>query len=108
VSWRPLPDPDGDPPQPLAVGLDRVMASLGSAPVATVSAVFDRWPSIVGTAIAGAAEPVALEGATLVVRVRDGGWASQLRWMERELVAKLDEALGDGVVERLEVRVRPS
>ena len=76
--------------------------------MATVSAVFDRWAAIVGPAIAGAAEPVALEGGTLVLKVRDGGWASQLRWMERELIAKLDEALGEGVVERFEVRVRPS
>jgi predicted nucleic acid-binding Zn ribbon protein len=107
VSWRPLPDPEGDPPVPLAESLDRVMAAIGSAPVGTVSAVFARWPGIVGPAIASATEPVALDHTTLVVAVRDGGWASQLRWMERDLLAKLADALGEGVVERLEVRVRP-
>jgi predicted nucleic acid-binding Zn ribbon protein len=108
VPWRPLPDPEGDPPQPLSVSLDRVLSALGSPPVATVSAVFDQWSTIVGPAIAGAAEPVALDGTTLVVKVRDGGWASQLRWMERELLVKIDDALGAGVVDRLEVRVRTS
>lgn len=82
------------------------MAALGSPPVATVSEVFERWATIVGPAIAGACEPVAFEGTTLLVRVADGGWASQLRWMERDLVAKIAAAVGEGVVERLEVRVR--
>ncbi len=108
VAWRPLPDPDGDPPQPLAVGLDRVMAALGAPPVSTVTSVLDQWSEVVGPAIAGASEAVALEGHTLVVKVADGGWASQLRWMERDLLAKLAAAVGDGVVERLEVRVRPA
>jgi predicted nucleic acid-binding Zn ribbon protein len=108
VSWRPLPDPDGDPPVPLATSLDRVMASLGSPPVATVSTLFERWSDIVGSAIASASEPVAIDHGTLVVTVRDGGWASQLRWMEPDLVGKIADAIGEGVVERLEVRVRPS
>ena len=108
VSWRPLPNPDGEPPVPVAAPLDRVMRSLGSPPVATLNLVFETWADVVGTAIGGATTPLSLEHGVLTVAVPDGGWASQLRWMEPELVVKIGVALGEGIVERIEVRVRPS
>ena len=107
VTWRPLPDPDGDPPVPVGEPLDRVLAALGTAPTATLGELFDSWSEIVGTAIASTCSPVALEHGTLAVAVPDGGWASQLRWMERELLVKFDAALGPGVVTRIDPRVRP-
>jgi predicted nucleic acid-binding Zn ribbon protein len=108
MTWRPLPDPDGEPPAPLKGPLERVMRSLGAPPPATLNLVFDSWSDIVGTAIGGASTPLSLDRGVLVVGVPDGGWASQLRWMERDLLTKISEAVGEGVVERLDVRVRAS
>jgi predicted nucleic acid-binding Zn ribbon protein len=107
VSWRPLPNPDGEPPVPVSAPLDRVMRSLGSPPVETLNLVFETWSEVVGTAIASASTPLSIEHGVLTVAVPDGGWASQLRWMERDLVAKIGEVIGEGVVDRLDVRVRP-
>ncbi len=83
------------------------MRALGAPPPAALISVFEAWPEIVGTAIGSATRPLSLVDGVLVVAVADGGWASQLRWMERDLLEKLAAALGDGVVNRLEVRVRP-
>ncbi len=107
MAWRPLPDPDGEPPAPISESLDRVLRALGSPPMATRDELFDVWPEVVGPAIAGTCRPVSLTGGTLTVVVPDGGWASQLRWMGPELVTKLAVRLGPGVVERIETRVRP-
>ena len=91
----------------LGAPLDRVMRSLGAPAPATLANVFDSWSGIVGAAIASASTPLSLDRGVLVVGVVDGGWASQLRWMERDLLAKIEAAVGEGVVDRLEVRVRP-
>jgi predicted nucleic acid-binding Zn ribbon protein len=107
VPWSPLPDPDGPPPTPIGTSVDRVLRGLGAPPSATLRALFDDWPGVVGEAIASASRPLALEGGRLVVAVSDGGWASQLRWMENDLLAKVADRVGEGVVTALEVRVRP-
>lgn len=108
MTWRPLPPPDGDPPVPLSAPLDRLIRSMGAPPPATLISVFESWSDIVGSAIGSASRPVSLADGVLVVAVGDGGWASQLRWMERDLLDKVAAAVGEGVVERLEIRVRPA
>lgn len=107
MPWSPLPDPAGPPPTPVGDSVDRVLRGLGSPPSATLRALFDGWSEIVGEAIASTCRPVSLAGGRLVIAVPDGGWASQLRWMERDLLGKVADRLGEGVVTSLEVRVRP-
>ena len=107
MTWRPLPDPDGEPPVPISDPLDRVLRSLGSVPTATLGTLFESWSDIVGTAIGGTCSPLALEDGVLTVAVPDGGWASQVRWMEADLIDKLNTHLGDGVVTGIVARVRP-
>lgn len=107
VTWRPLPNPDGDAPTPVGKVVDRVLHSLGGPSVDVLSMVFTGWEDIVGTAIASVSEPLSLDRGVLVVAVPDGGWASQLRWMETDLVAKVNERVGSGTVTHLEARVRP-
>jgi predicted nucleic acid-binding Zn ribbon protein len=105
--WQPLP---GDVPDPRPVGasLDRVAKSLGVARASTLSGVFAEWPAMVGESVAAHAQPRSLKAGTLLVTVDEPGWATQLRWLEADLVARLAEVLGPGQVERIEVRVRPS
>jgi predicted nucleic acid-binding Zn ribbon protein len=108
VPWSPLPDADGPPPAPVGESVDRVLRALGAPPSTALSAVFDDWGGVVGEAIASASHPVSIDAGCLVVAVRDGGWATQLRWMETELLAKVGARIGEGVVRSIEVRVRPS
>lgn len=107
VPWSPLPDADGPPPSKVGESLERVLRSLGAPPSASLSQLFEDWEGVVGTAIASASRPLSVEEGRLVVGVADGGWASQLRWMERDLLAKVASRVGEGVVTSIEVRVRP-
>lgn len=66
-----------------------------------------RWPELVGDNLANHARPSALHATTLVVAVDDPAWATQLRYLETDLVARCAEALGSGVVSDVRVVVRP-
>lgn len=107
MPWQPLPD-DGPPdPTPMQASLDRVMRHLGSPEVATVTSVFDRWPALVGEQVASRATPVSLRDGVLVVAVDDPAWATQIRFLEAQVVAGIAADLGPDEVRRVEVRVRP-
>ena len=106
MPYEPLPSPDGRPPGHVSEGLDRVLASLGSPPVDTVTRIRKAWAELVGPDAAEVLVPVRVHDGVLVLRAVDPAWASQARWLEAGVVARARELLGEGVVERLEVRVR--
>ncbi|HSL59377.1 MAG TPA: DUF721 domain-containing protein [Acidimicrobiales bacterium] len=107
MPWRPLPDAAAPAPRPLGEGLERVLRGLGAPPVDVLAQVFAAWPELVGEAVADASHPLTLDDGRLVVAVDDPVWASQLKWMSADLIARLGARLGDGHVRTIEVRVRP-
>ena len=104
--WRPLPGPPPDP-RPLHASLDRISQSLGGPPAAALATIFDRWESIVGEAVAAHSWPVNLVRETLTVGVDQPGWATQLTYLEADLVRRIGEATGTDAVRRVRVSVRP-
>lgn len=105
MPWRPLPDPDGIPPRRLRESLDRVTRSLGAGGADTVATVFARWESLVGEQIAAHVRPRSLRDGVLVVLADHPGWATQLRFLEGDLLSALSGVLGPGAVTAIEVRV---
>jgi predicted nucleic acid-binding Zn ribbon protein len=81
--------------------LDRVAASLGID-----HGLLTDWAQLVGPALAEHTRPRGLREGTLIVLVDDPAWATQLRWLEADLVARLNELVGPDRVQRIEVRVR--
>jgi predicted nucleic acid-binding Zn ribbon protein len=106
VTWRPLPD-EGQP-RPVAASLDAFARRLGAPQAGSLAAVFAHWEDIVGAAVAEHAKPVSLVRGALVVAVDQPGWATQLRYLGGQVVDRIGEVAGPGVVERLEVRVERS
>ncbi|MCU1379518.1 MAG: hypothetical protein JWN29_2501 [Acidimicrobiales bacterium] len=104
--WKPLP---GQVAEPRRVGdsLDRVASSMGVSRASTLSAVFASWAEMVGDSVAQHSRPRSLRDGTLVVAVDEPAWATQLRWLEADLLTRLNEVLGPGQVARIEVRVVP-
>ena len=103
-TWRPS-SPGPRDPTPIGRSLDRVTKSLGMANSDELRGVFGRWPELVGEQVAAHARPRSLRDGALVVVVDDPAWATQLKWLEADLLARLREVVGEGVVHRLEVRV---
>ena len=69
--------------------------------------VFDRWDALVGERMAAHVQPVSLRRGRLVVSVDDPAWASQLIWIEHDVIERLNAELGSDSVTTLDVRVRP-
>ena len=97
-----------DPAEPRSIkaSLDKVARSLGGPDATKLSGLFGRWAEIVGPQLAAHARPLSLSAGVLRVAVTEPAWATQLTFLEGELLGRFQEALGDGVVERVEVRVR--
>lgn len=104
-SWRPLPEPSE--PRPVGASLDRLAAGLGggAARATTLSTVFASWPDLVGEGVAAHSRPRALRDGRLAVTVDDPAWATQLRWLEADLLRRLVDVLGEGQVTAVDVRV---
>ena len=70
--------------------------------------LLQQWPTLVGDNLANHVRPSALHATTLVVAVDDPAWATQLKYLETDLVTRCAEAVGAGVVTEIRVVVRPS
>lgn len=68
-----------------------------------LKAVLANWPSLVGQANADHSTPEAYIDKVLTIRADSTAWATSLRLLAPQLVAKLNAALGDGTVARIEV-----
>ncbi|MDQ1402460.1 MAG: hypothetical protein QOG03_776 [Actinomycetota bacterium] len=104
--WRPLPS-RGDRPDPRRVGesLDAISRRWGAPKAGALAAVFDKWEEIVGERVAAHTHPVRLSNGALVVSVDEPGWATQLRFLEADLLRRCADVAGPGSVTRIEVKV---
>lgn len=102
---RRLRDPAGNEPVPLSRGLERVLKSLRGGDRRTTATVFGRWAELVGEPVCNHVRPLKLDSGILIVEVDDPAWATQLKFLESDLLKRLN--VGDQApVERLEIRVR--
>jgi predicted nucleic acid-binding Zn ribbon protein len=93
------------PPVPLRESLERLFHNLGAPPVSVVTGLQERWPDLVGPALADATRPVDLVDGVLTVACSDGAWAAQVQWMEAQIKARFDEVFGPDRLQRVTVRV---
>jgi predicted nucleic acid-binding Zn ribbon protein len=101
-SWS-GPGPDSRDPQPLGVAARDLSKSRGWSPRVAEGTVFGQWAAVVGEQIAAHAEPSALRDGILSVTAETTAWATQLRMVQGQLLAKIAAAVGDGVVTSLKI-----
>ncbi len=92
-------------PQRLGRALDRLMGTLRAPSVDVLDSVFSRWAEIVGDDVAAHSKPVSIGPDTLVVSVDDPTWASEVKWLENEVIARVAEVSKSDRVSALNVRV---
>ncbi len=93
-------------PTPIRELLQGVLARLGVARPLEVAELMSRWEVVAGEPWAERAVPVLLDGGELVVEAVDGATASLLRYQTAQLISRLDEQVGRGLVTTVRIRVR--
>ncbi len=69
--------------------------------------VWDLWDTAVGPEIAANARPAGCKGRRLLVHVSNSNWLHHLRFKERDLVAKINAALGSERIETIQLKIGP-
>lgn len=101
-SWS-GPGPDARDPQPLGRATADLAKSRGWGGRVAEGTVFGQWSQVVGEQIAEHASPTLLRDGVLTVVAESTAWATQLRMVQSQLLAKIAAAVGDGVVTTLKI-----
>lgn len=97
------PGHDGRDPQLFADTLSSLLAQRGWVQEVSVGGVIGRWREVVGDEIADHCTPETFEDKALVVRADSTAWATQLRLLAPQLLSRLTQEIGEGVVEKVTV-----
>jgi predicted nucleic acid-binding Zn ribbon protein len=89
--------------------MERVSKSLAklklSAAISTEELARAAWPAAVGKRIASHASAKSLVRDSLIVEVEDAVWQKQLFHLRFDILAKLSELLGGGIIRDVEFRM---
>lgn len=96
-----------DGPIRLSDALRVVSERIGAPRPDVLTAVFGRWEDVVGPSMAAHVRPLRLQEDALVVAADHPAWASQVRHLAADILARLQDACGaEEAPRRLEVRVK--
>jgi hypothetical protein len=87
---------------------ESVVRRRGRAPDPELAAVRERWPAIVGEAVARHAVPARMSGGALVVACSSSAWSSELTMLAGAIGGRLRSELGRPLELRFEVGEVPA
>ena len=97
------PGPDARDPQPLGRLTRDLAKRRGWSSQVAEGTVLGNWVTVVGHQIADHATPTALNEGVLSVAAESTAWATQLRMIQSQLLAKIAAAVGNGVVTSMKI-----
>lgn len=97
----------GDGPTPLGDALRAVGAELGLPDPELVDSLGAHWAEVVGATVAAHARPRSLRDGVLTIAVDAPPWATQLRYLEQQIRARLREISGQDSITTVRVVVEP-
>lgn len=97
------PGPDPRDPQVAGTLVERLVADRGWQDTAAAATVVARWAELVGPEVAGHCRPTALSGGELTLVAESTAWATQLRLLAGQLLARIAAEVGPGVVATIRV-----
>ncbi|MGW4977962.1 DUF721 domain-containing protein [Streptomyces mirabilis] len=99
---------DGRDPMALGAAINRLLTERGWETPAAVGGVMGRWPQIVGEDLAKHCVPLKYDDdpdeRVLSVQCDSTAWATQLRLLAPQVVARLNQDLGHGTVRLIKVQ----
>ena len=87
--------------------LNDVLKTLRPAADSGLVQVWPLWDDAVGRVIAENARPAAFKGKLLLVHVSSSPWVYQLQFLKREIIQKLNTALGQDLIEDIKFKIGP-
>jgi predicted nucleic acid-binding Zn ribbon protein len=100
--------PDDRDPQTLQATMGRLLAESGWEEPAAVGGIVHGWADLVGPRIAAHCEPVSFADGVLTVQTDSTAWATELRNLSTQLLARLNAAIpsrpGNQTISRLAVQ----
>jgi len=91
-------------PVHLRAVLEQLFKDFGTPDITVVTSIIDQWEEIVGSDLAAKISAVAISGSELIVRVEDPAWASQISWLENQLLDKITRLIGEEKITSIRVR----
>lgn len=95
--------PDDRDPQPLGALTNAISRQRGWSGRVSEATVLGRWTQVVGEDVASHAEPTGLRDGVLGISAESTAWATQLRLLQAQILAKIAAAVGAGVVTSLRI-----
>jgi predicted nucleic acid-binding Zn ribbon protein len=72
-----------------------------------LSKVWSLWESAVGEVIAKNTKPEAFKGKLLLVLVNSHPWMHQLQFLKKDIINKVNQALGKELVQDIKFKIGP-
>jgi predicted nucleic acid-binding Zn ribbon protein len=102
--WSPVDDAVYDV-RPMGDSVAKIARQLGLSTPTRIIQVFSNWEEVVGSVIAAHSRPERLRAGELLVMVDEPAWATELRFLEAEVLAKLNAVQAGDPVTSMVVRV---
>ncbi|MEX0907345.1 MAG: DUF721 domain-containing protein [Gemmatimonadota bacterium] len=90
-----------DRPAKLGDVLDAYLRDSGLDERVEEATILPEWEERVGAAIAAVTQPVRVSRGALIVAVHTSAWLMELRLMERDILARLNDGRTRGRIERI-------
>ena len=85
--------------------LPNVMKTFRHSPDEQLLQVFEIWNQIVGESVSQNAQPSAFKGRLLLVEVNSSVWMHQLQFLKEDIIRKINETMGEEVVEDIKFKI---
>ena len=95
----------GDNPITLEDALNRLMGTLRAPPTDVVNTVFSCWAEIVGSDLSPHCRPVSIKAETLLIEAENSTWASELSWLQKDLISRVIQVTGSNRISKVQIRV---
>ena len=85
--------------------LPNVIKKFRHSPDEQLLQVFEIWNRIVGESVSQNAQPSAFKGRLLLVEVNSSVWMHQLQFLKEDIIRKINETMGEDVVEDIKFKI---
>ena len=93
----------GRDPELLGSALDKLVTESGWEKETAMAKVLNSWAEIVGAEIADHCVPAGFDEGTLRLTAESTAWATQLRLLQSQILAKIASEIGDGIVLKISI-----